>query len=87
MPKEFKEFEGSIAFVAHEQLRAPEFERGWVIIRPGFKGKKRIDLTNSFKGVLDGLVKGRVFSDDIHVAGTVTPAEEGRDGFTLEIWA
>jgi Holliday junction resolvase RusA-like endonuclease len=81
----FKAFEDKIAWLAKTSLIPMGAKAGWVTIWPGSPNKRYIDLTNSFKSIMDGLVKAGIYSDDKDVAGCVMPMRIGQIT-CLEIW-
>lgn len=83
----YRVFEESVARMGLSVCRRPMIEVGWIVIRPCFKNRVHIDLTNSFKSCLDGLVKGGVFKDDKYIRGTVTEPIYGLGNSEAEIWA
>lgn len=87
LPEVYRVFEEAVAWKAIETCGRPKLKSGWVVLRLHYKGKNHIDPTNSFKSLVDGLVKGEVFEDDNEVSGTVVPIVYGDLHSTVEIWA
>lgn len=88
LPAKYRVFEESVAhlafFAAKKQMM---MKHGWIVIRPHFKDKIHVDLVNIGKSLVDGLVKGSIFSDDKYLACTVVPAVYGDEHSEVEIWA
>lgn len=88
LPAKYRVFEESVAHMAFFATKKKcMMKEGWVVIRPHFKNKIHIDLANIGKSLIDGLVKGSVFSDDKYLAVTVVPAVYGDELSECEIWA
>ena len=87
LPETYRAFEEAVAWKAIEACRRPRFKVGWVVLRLHYKHRNHVDPTNSFKSLVDGLVKGEVFEDDDQVYGTVVPVVYGDLNSTVEIWS
>ena len=88
LPKKYADFENRIAVHAKAAHMANGYPSGWVVIYPVFPTRTHVDLSNLPKSIIDGLVKGGVFSDDKNVSVTVTAARYAKDGASLiEVWA
>ena len=86
LPAKYRVFEESIAYCAIAACKKPMLKEAWCVIRPHFQNKIHPDLSNLEKSLLDGLVKGGVFSDDKYIACTVVPAIYGDECSEVEIW-
>lgn len=87
LPEVYRTFEEGIAWLGAVRCKRPRFKGGWVVLRLHYKDRKHVDPTNSFKSLVDGLVKGLVFEDDDQVYGTVVPIVYGDLHSTVEIWS
>ena len=80
-------FENTVGMLTRACFGQKQIVEGWLDVQLYFKEKRHIDVSNSLKSLLDGMVKGGSLKDDKMIACSVFPAIYGNsEKIELTLW-